>query len=229
MESDLYKPAAMRWVAYGPNALLIYFADRVGEEAFLRGRAIAAVLESNPPPGLLEFVPGFTSVLLEFDPVLVPDPRFHALEWLALLKSAISIPQLPSSVKSIPVTYDGPDLARVAQHNRLTVEQVVSIHSQTLYKVYLLGFSPGFPYLGDLDVRIHTPRLPSPRTRVPVGSVAIGGEHTGIYSMETAGGWNLIGRTPRVLFDLSRGGEGERREDIFLLRPGDRVRFVPNG
>ena len=104
----------------------------------------------------------------------------------------------------------------------MTARDVAELHSSTLYKVYLLGFSPGFPYLGDLDSRLHTPRLPSPRTRVPAGTVAIGGEHTGIYSVEGPGGWNIIGHTKVKLFDPSSDGP-----EMSLLRQGDRVRFVP--
>jgi KipI family sensor histidine kinase inhibitor len=107
----------------------------------------------------------------------------------------------------------------------LTTREVGELHSATLYKVYLLGFAPGFPYLGDLDPRLHTPRLAAPRPRVAAGSVAIGGEHTGIYSVDSPGGWNIIGRTTARLFDPARTGEDER--EMFLLRPGDRVKFVP--
>lgn len=216
----------MKWVPYGPHALLFYFAERVGDDAFLKGRAIAARLEAAPPEEVTEFVCGFTSVLLEFDPDRVPDPQHRVLEWLAFLKSALIVAPAPAAVKSIPVTYDGPDLVRVAEHAKLSVAEVIRIHCQTLYKVYLLGFAPGFPYLGDLDPRLHTPRLTSPRARVPAGSVAIGGEHTGIYPLDTPGGWNLIGRTPRVLFDPGRAAASGKDEDAFLLRPGDRVQFV---
>jgi inhibitor of KinA len=120
------------------------------------------------------------------------------------------------------VRYDGSDLERVAQANQLSVAQLCELHAAPVYKVYMLGFAPGFPYLGDLDPRLHTPRLPAPRARVAAGSVAIGGEHTGIYSVETPGGWNIIGRTPVKLFDPAREDEA-----MFLLRAGDRVKFVP--
>jgi len=124
-------------------------------------------------------------------------------------------------VTEIPVIYNGVDLERIAELRQLTMREVVELHSATIYKVYMLGFSPGFPYLGDLDARLHTPRLPSPRTRVPAGAVAIGGEHTGIYSVEGPGGWNIIGHTKIKLFDPGRDGAG-----MFLLRQGDRLRFA---
>ena len=201
----------MKIEPYGPNAVLITFADKLGDEAFARGRALARAVEQNPPPGLVEYVPAFTTILLEFENS-VPDLSFleHAREG--------AVPE-KTSLKEIPIIYDGPDLQRVADHNQLTIAQVCQRHAAVIYKVYMLGFSPGFPYLGDLDPRLHTPRLPSPRTRVPAGSVAIGGQHTGIYPSETPGGWNIIGHTSVKLFDPA--------QMTFFLHPSDRVKFVP--
>lgn len=217
----------MKWFLYGPDALLFQFADHVGDDAFARGRAIVADLENDPPPGLTEFVPAFTSILLEFDLNQVPDPKQIAPELAARLETSAALELPPAPVKEIPVVYDGPDLERVAQTNHLTIDDVRNLHSAPVYKVYMLGFSPGFPYLGDLDPSLHTSRLPSPRTRVPAGSVAIGGEHSGIYTVDSPGGWNIIGHTPLKIFDLSRANDGEDEEAMFYLRHGDRVRFVP--
>jgi inhibitor of KinA len=201
----------MKIEPYGPNAVLITFADKLGDEAFARGRALARALEQNPPPGLVEFVPAFTTMLLEFEKT-VPD-----LSLLEHFREG-AVPE-KTPLKEIPIIYDGPDLQRVADHNQLTVAEVCERHAAVIYKVYMLGFSPGFPYLGDLDPRLHTPRLPSPRTRVPAGSVAIGGQHTGIYPSETPGGWNIIGHTTVKLFDPA--------QMKFFLHPGDHVKFVP--
>lgn len=195
---------------YGPNAVLVTFADKLGDETFARGRALARALEQNPPPGLVEYVPAFTTMLLEFERD-VPE--------LSFLREVTAADLPPAPLKEIPVIYNGPDLQRVADHNHLTVPEVCERHVAVIYKVYMLGFSPGFPYLGDLDSRLHTPRLSTPRTRVPAGSVAIGGQHTGIYPSETPGGWNIIGHTPAKLFDPAHM--------TFLLHPGDRVKFVP--
>jgi inhibitor of KinA len=216
----------MNWLRYGPNSLMLYFADRVGDEAFQRSRAICAELESKPPPGLIEFVPAFTSLLLEFEPSQALDNSF-VTDLVARLETASSIRLPDANIREIPVIYDGPDLQRVAELNRLGVNEVIERHSAPTYKVYMLGFSPGFPYLGDLDARLRTPRLASPRTRVSPGSVAIGGEHTGIYTIESPGGWNLIGRTTDQIFDLGRFNAEQHPEAMFLLKPGDRVRFVP--
>ena len=128
-----------------------------------------------------------------------------------------------SRTVEIPTLYggeNGPDLSFVAEHNGLTVEEVVRIHSSRDYPVYMMGFTPGFPYLGGMDGRIAAPRLNSPRTNVPAGSVGIAGEQTGIYPMESPGGWQIIGRTETTLFDPNH-------EKPFLLAPGDQVRFVP--
>jgi inhibitor of KinA len=217
----------MKWIPYGPNALLVQFADRVGDEAFDRSRAIVAELERRPPPGLSEFVPAFVNILLEFDPHQVPDATVIAPDLVRRLEAAATTKLPVSPAFEIPVIYDGPDLARVAELNRLTTDAVCELHAGTTYKVYLMGFSPGFPYLGDLDRRLHTPRLSSPRPRVPAGSVAIGGEHTGIYSVDSPGGWNIIGRTPARMFDPERRESVSGEAAMFLLKPGDRVRFVP--
>jgi inhibitor of KinA len=215
----------MRCVAYGPNAWLVQFADRIGDEAFVKGRALVAELERRPPSGLVEFVPAYTTLLLEFDPHQAGDQAAAVSEWMAQLEAAstASLPETP--VKEIPVVYDGRDLDRVAQLKQLTVEQVCALHAAPIYKVYVLGFAPGFPYLGDLNPQLHTPRLASPRSRVPVGSVGIGGEHTGIYTIESPGGWNIIGHTPLKIFDPIRRENGD--EAMFLLKQGDRVRLVP--
>ncbi len=217
----------MNWIAYGPHALLFRFAERVGDKAFARGRAVAVELERHPPPGLVEFVPAFTTILLEFDPAVVPEPSLVADELAGLLEKAAKAVVATRPVKQIPVRYDGEDLADLAKAKGLSVEEVSALHSAPVYKVYMLGFSPGFPYLGDLDPRLHRARLASPRPKVRAGSVAIGGEHTGIYTVDSPGGWNIVGHTPKKIFDPSRGAPSGPDEAIFLFKPGDRVKFVP--
>lgn len=210
----------MNWVPYGPKGLLFRFAEKVGDEAFANGCAIAAELERNPPVGMIEFVPAFTTVLVRFEKA---EQATRAAHDLTQRFEQCEVAATPArDVVEIPVAYNGIDLGRVAELHELTTRDVIEIHSATTYKVYMLGFSPGFPYLGDLDGRLHTPRLASPRTRVPAGSVAIGGEHTGIYSVEGPGGWNIIGQTKVNLFDATKQGT-----KMFLLRQGDRVRFAP--
>lgn len=213
----------MTWTSYGPNAWLLRFAEQIGDEAFMRGGAILKEMERCPPAGLNEVVPAFTTLLLEFDPAVPIDAKV-LLPRLSARFEAATAETLPlTATKEIPVTYNGADLDRVARLHDVSTDEVRRLHCEPIYKVYMLGFAPGFPYLGELNPRLHTPRLASPRTRVPAGAVAIGGEHTGIYSIESPGGWNLIGHTPLRLFDPSRG-EGEA---MFLLKRGDRVKFIP--
>jgi KipI family sensor histidine kinase inhibitor len=219
----------MKWTAYGPRALLFQFARRIGDEALQLSRAIVAELERHPPPGLIEFVPAFTTVLLEFDPAVVSDPREIAPEVAARLDKAMRAQLPPAPLKEIPVVYDGEDLPALAQAKGLSVEEVCALHCAPVYSVYLLGFSPGFPYLGELDPRLHTPRRASPRPRIRAGAVAIGGEHTGIYTVDSPGGWHIIGHTMAKIFDPARGEPNGPDEAMFWLRPGDPVKFTRMG
>jgi KipI family sensor histidine kinase inhibitor len=209
---------------YGPDAWLLRFAEQAGETAFQAAQAIRQDLEANPPPDLLEYVPGYTSVLLEFRAGTTSTATLDAL--LARLQERLSETVEPGPIREVPVIYDGPDLERVAEHAGLTVSEVRELHAVPLYRVALLGFAPGFPYLEGLPPKLHTPRLEAPRTQVAAGSVAIGGSHTGIYSIASPGGWNLIGRTPIRLFDPMRAQPGQEAA-MCWLQPGDRVRFVP--
>ena len=212
--------------ASGTHAWWVRFAERADEAAFLRGRSLAAALarslDSLGQSGLREIIPAPTTLLLDFHPEAPPLDRatLHRL-----VEQAIAQPptQEPERCVEIPVHYGGPDLERVAHHAGLSPEAVIERHHQGHYRVLCLGFAPGFPYLGGLDAALATPRLASPRPRVPAGSVAIGGDHTGIYSIPSPGGWNLIGRTSLRLFDPHAAD----LENQFRLRAGDRVSFVP--
>lgn len=217
-------PVNSRVEPFGPNALLVRFQNPDPDAAFLLIQALLRNLETHPLTGLIETTPGFHTLLFEFDPGHRPPP-----DALASLLDQLPAPT-PSThtlrrVVDIPVTYDGPDLDRVAAQRGLSPQEVVVLHSAPVYRVQMLGFSPGFPYLAGLDPKLHVPRMATPRPKVPAGSVAIGGEHTGIYPVATAGGWHLIGRTSLTLMDLDRAARED--PDAFLLHPGDGVRFVP--
>jgi KipI family sensor histidine kinase inhibitor len=212
----------MHWQFYGPDAVLLRFADALGEEAFQRSRSIAAELERQPPSGLIEFVPAFTTVLLEFDSDPTPAIAETMPELIERLQRAVDQPLPPGKLHRIPIVYDGEDLERVAKAHQLSTGEVCSVHAKPIYNVCFLGFAPGFPYLAPLDPRLHTERLPSPRPHVLAGSVAIGGQHTGIYPVETPAGWNIVGHTTVALFDPTA-----EESEMFLLRAGDRVQFVP--
>src|ERR1051326_3212505 len=185
----------MKWVSYGRRALLFRFAESVGEEALARQQGIVADLERDPPAGLAEFVPAFTTILLEFDRKIVPEPERIAASLARRFQAVVPMSASAGPILEIPVRYDGEDLAALAGGKGLTAGEVVRLHCAPVYRVYMLGFSPGFPYLGDLDPRLHTPRRAAPRTRVAAGAVAIGGQHTGIYTVDGPGGWNVIGHT----------------------------------
>src|SRR5882762_6548799 len=175
----------MEWRFYGSDAVLLQFADGLSDEAFERGRALVAELERHPPPDLLDFAPAFTTLLMEFDPSPGLDLPAVMPGIVKRLEQAATQQLPPAKPHEIPVSYNGLDLDRVAKAHQLTTAEIVQLHSEPIYKVYFLGFAPGFPYLVDLNPRLHTPRLPSPRPHVPAGSVAIGGAHTGFYPVET--------------------------------------------
>jgi len=209
---------------FGAQGIGIRFAEAVGEESLARCRGLLRWLDEHPPEGLREVIPAYGEILLDFAEGSEVGTLLDGLP--GSLAGARPLPASESPLHEIDVIYDGPDLAALAERNRLSSVQVVELHAHATYTVYLVGFSPGFPYLGPLDPRLHAPRRSSPRPWVPAGSVAIGGEHTGIYSIASPGGWWLIGRTDFPLFDLSlAAGRGSAK--AFSLRPGDRVKFRP--
>jgi inhibitor of KinA len=223
-------PSPMRLHPLGDRAVLIELGDSIEEATHRRVRAVCARLEESPLAGMVEYVPGFASVGVHYDPALVaagglageagPYERVAA-ELRRVLAEVREVDPPPARTVEIPVCYGGepgPDLEDVARHHGLAPEEVVRIHAAGEYRVHLIGFAPGFAYLGGLDPRIATPRRATPRARVPASSVGIGGAQTGVYPIASPGGWQLIGRTPLRLFSP------EARPPS-LLRVGDRVRF----
>lgn len=215
-------PTFPRILPLGDGGLTVEFGDRIAPEINDLVLSFARTMEQQAFPGLVEVVPTYRSATLYFDP-LTTDVAQLAEQALAAARQAQPSPAHRTSTVTIPVLYGGaagPDLAALAALHNLTPDQVVAFHTSVEYRVYMLGFSPGFPYLGQVPDAIATPRLATPRAKVPAGSVGIAGSQTGIYPIETPGGWRLIGRTPLRLFDPAR-------PDPFFLRAGDRVRFVP--
>lgn len=217
----------MRLTPLGDRALLITLGATIDEETHRRVRAVHARLSRHSVPGTVELVPAFASVAVHYDPRAVPNgeraspyARFAAAVSEAL--AGLDEEPLPESrIVEIPVRYGGeygPDLEEVANRNGLSPDDVVRLHTSAEYRVYMLGFAPGFAYLGGLPDAIATPRRAEPRTSVPAGSVGIGGSQTGIYPIASPGGWQLIGRTPVRLFDATR-------DPPTLLAVGDMVRF----
>jgi inhibitor of KinA len=209
---------------FGPTGFLVEFAERVDLESLARCRGLMSSFEQNHLDGLLDVTPAYCSLLLEFDHPEHASEHFDRVN--ELLKSARAQPVEDAPLFEIPVCYAGPDLEEFARCNTLSVSDVIELHAAPVYSVFLIGFSPGFPYLGPLDVRLHAPRLENPRARVPPGSVAIGGEHTGIYSIASPGGWWLLGRTNMEIFSAKKAQDAGSAE-AFLLRQGDSVKFLP--
>lgn len=209
----------------GEAALLVRFGMHVESDANARVHALAHAVTRQRPPWLLDVVPAYATLALFFDPdafAANADPMREVGDWVCSVDPAEPRSGAVGRLLEIPVHYggaDGPDLDEVARHAGLSTSQVIAAHGAAEYRVAMLGFAPGFPYLLGLDPRLATPRLDNPRTRVPAGSVGIGGDQSGIYPMAGPGGWRLIGRTDAVLFDPLRAAPA-------LLAPGDRVRFV---
>lgn len=206
------------------DAWLLRFGDSIDVDVNARVLAAAARLQAGLAG--VECVPAYASLLLRFDPVdwRGDDGCFAAARLRAAIDAILQPTgtlELPSRELAIPVCYGGEagaDLHEVAAHAQLSPDEVIARHTGATYRVAMLGFAPGFPYLLGLDPVLAMPRRSSPRTRVPAGSVAIGGQQTGIYPQELPGGWHLIGRTPLRLFDVTA-------EAPSLFQPGDRVRF----
>jgi KipI family sensor histidine kinase inhibitor len=200
----------------------VEYGDTIDPAVNRRVRALVHALDAAAIPGILDLVPTYRSLLVTYDPLqLAPADLRQALEQVE--GRLAQAPARAARVLEVPTTYGGevgPDLAFVASHNGLTEDEVVRIHSGTDYLVYMMGFSPGFPYLGGMSGRIATPRLATPRTAIPAGSVGIAQAQTGIYPVESPGGWQLIGRTPIKLFDPAR-------HPPVLIEAGDYIRFVP--
>jgi inhibitor of KinA len=211
-------------VPAGDAVLLVRFAERVDPIVNARAISFAERLRSSAPSGIQDVVPTYCSVAVYFNPLRTNHDQLVAeLRRLAALGDAAD--SAARDPIEIPVQYGGPlgpDLTDVARFANVTEEEVIRIHTSVTYRVFMLGFVPGFAYMGTVDQRIAVPRRQTPRTKVPVGSVGIAGVQTGIYPSEIPGGWQLIGRTTVKPFDLSR-------VEASLFKPGDAVRFVAIG
>jgi len=218
---------APRFFPMGDQALIIEFGDRIDPALSTEIAAVAQRLRESHPIGVRDIVPAYSTLALHYDAGAVGagtspyEALVEAIEpWL---KTQVTATLPAGRLIEIPVCYGGTfggDLEALAKSCNLSVEEVIAIHSRAVYHVHMLGFVPGFGYLGGLDARLATPRRDTPRPHVPAGSVAIGGAQTGVYPLDTPGGWHIIGRTPLQLF----------RSDAMppsLLTAGDAVRFVP--
>lgn len=214
--------ADVRYLPAGDRALLADFGNEINEGINLRVAALTRQIEERHWDGVTEVLPTFRSVLVSYDPLKLD---FDAL---VRLLSALPPAQAQSAgtkkrIFEIPVCYGarfGADLRDGCALTGLSADEIIALHSGRDYRIYMLGFLPGFPYLGDMDARLTMPRLKNPRTKIPAGSVGIGGSQTGIYPLDSPGGWRLIGATPVRLYDPAR-------EKPILYEAGDYIRFVP--
>lgn len=215
----------------GDHAVVIQLGEEINDKTQLKIQMITTHLDKHPVDWIIEYIPAFTTVSIFYDPVkvfLLTNPPLLPYDFVCekLKKMILELKagnETDQRVVEIPVCYGedfGPDLPFVAEHNGLTIDEVIQIHSNGDYLVHMIGFAPGFPYLGGMSKRIAAPRKSSPRLKIPSRTVGIAGEQTGVYPIETPGGWQLIGRTPLRLF---------RPDDPSpsLLKAGDRVKFKP--
>ena len=214
-ETPLFLPA-------GDQALVVELGDAIDADVNRRVHDLAQRIEAGDTPGVVDLIPTYRSLLVQYDATRT---SLAALKG-ALLRLCRDTGQQPLErprVVHIPTLYGGdygPDLRFVAERGGMTTDEVVRVHSEAEYLVHMMGFTPGFPYLGGLDERLATPRLSTPRQEIPAGTVGIAEGQTGVYPFASPGGWRLIGRTPLVMFDPVR-------EPPSLLAAGDYVRFAP--
>lgn len=210
-----------RIVPLGDSSVLVQVGNEIDFLINQRVHALGKLIEASSIHGVIETVPAYATLLVHYDPLILSFTQIKDHLRAKISQAEETFSRKPRQVE-VPVRYGGEhgiDLASVANHLHRSVEDVIRIHSEKIYTVYMMGFTPGYPYLGKLDDALVMPRLETPRTRVPAGTVAIAGSQTGIYSVESPGGWNLIGWTPLKLFDLES-------ETPFLFSPGDEVKFV---
>jgi inhibitor of KinA len=204
------------------QTIIYYFENEISRTTFNKVQHVVTYIEEQQLTSILEIVPSYRSIMLTIDTTVdVPKTVIAQLNIEALDLNSISKEMEQTRTINIPVLYGdehGPDLEEVAQHNDLSINEVVNIHSSNPYLIYLLGFMPGFPFLGGLSEKIHTPRRSEPRTKIPAGSVGIANNQTGLYPKQSPGGWQIIGQTPIDVFNINR-------EPMCLYQPGDYIKF----
>ena len=206
----------------GDQAVVVELGDDISPETNRRVRDLTVAVDAAALAGVYDLMPTYRSLLIYYDPLAISYSGL--LEKLENIEKNLNEASLDSpQVVRIPTLYGGehgPDLEFVARNAGISTDEVVDIHTGADYLIYMMGFSPGFPYLGGLSEKLHTPRLQTPRTEIPAGSVGIAESQTGVYPVASPGGWRLIGRTPVKMFD-------QNKEPPSLLAAGDYIRFVP--
>lgn len=205
----------------GDRVLQLVFSKEISKKTIQEIQSYTHLLEHVSLDGIIEWIPAYTTLTILYDPAVIQCDEL--VNQLKQIQGRTSYIQAKPVVYEIPTYYGGefgPDLSYVASYHSLTEEEVMKIHSSNEYFIYMIGFVPGFPYLGGMSKKISTPRLEEPRKMVPAGSVGIAKEQTGIYPLDSPGGWRIIGRTPIKLYDPNR-------KHPILLSPGNYLRFTP--
>jgi inhibitor of KinA len=214
----LFAPPIFR--PMGDRSLLVELGEKISSDVNRRVQELMLRLQQANLPGVRELAPSYRSLLVVFDPLTIAHEKLKAaITNVAARPGGSELPQ--AKLITVPVFYGGdygPDLEWVAGHLGISTEEVIRLHTETVYRVYMIGFTPGYPYMGELPAALAVPRRSTPRTRVPKGSVGIAQHQTGIYPVESPGGWQIIGWTPIELFD-------PKRQMPSLLEMGDRVKF----
>jgi inhibitor of KinA len=212
----------VRFLIGGDSCLTVQFGNEINLEINKRVSGFAERLKSKNISGLVEIIPTYCTVFIGYNPGIISFEKL--VKKLKPLCAGLHEEKVEQKkIWEIPVCYCeeyGQDLSDVAELLNMTPEEVIKRHSNTDYRIYMLGFLPGFAYLGGMDKALSVPRLDSPRAKIPAGSVGIGGEQTGVYPLDSPGGWRLIGTTPLLLYDV-------KREEPILYKAGDYLRFVP--
>jgi inhibitor of KinA len=212
--------APPRFRPMGDRSVLVELGETIAPDVNRRVQRLMLKIELAEVPGVRELSPGYRSLLVVFDPLgIAPKELMNRITGIAAQDDDSGLP--PAKLLTVPVFYGGeygPDMEWVAGHLGISVEEVIRLHTAMIYRVYMIGFTPGYPYMGELPETLAVPRRSTPRTRVPRGSVGIAQRQTGIYPVESPGGWQIIGWTPIELFDPSR-------QRPSLLEMGDRVKF----
>lgn len=213
----------MKFLKAGDSGIILEFGNEISPNINQKISKVMKFLDGLNNENFIDLVPTYRSIIINFNPLKISFQEIKELVEKNCDFSSETLEVKGKKIIEIPVLYGGeygPDIENIATHNNLSVEEVINIHTSGEYLIYMLGFTPGFPYLGGMDKRIATPRLQNPRTKIPAGSVGIAGEQTGIYPVESPGGWQLLGRTPLNLFNL-------KKDNPFLLEVGEYIKFVP--
>ncbi|OXX83910.1 allophanate hydrolase [Paraclostridium benzoelyticum] len=212
-----------KYLLAGDKSIVVEFGDIIDEEINRKViNLMKSIEKSSLSDYIYEMIPTYRSLMIIYNPLKIAFKNL--INTVKDMESNLEILEKhEKNIVKVPVLYGndfGPDIETVAKHNGLKIEDVIKLHSEAEYLVYMLGFTPGFTYLGGMNNKLETPRLANPRVKIPEGSVGIAGKQTGVYPIESPGGWQLIGRTPIKLYD-------PKRENPILLKAGDYVKFIP--